>query len=236
MENTATAALMQMASVFQMELFPRLEEAVGQLNPQARLLTNAIATLAWDRYLPRHRRGRPAPHRKSLLTAFLAKAIYNFPTTRDLLDRLRQDGQLRILCGWHTSTQVPSESTFSRAFALFAKQRIPEHLHEALIRLTVRDKLFGHIARDSTAITARERVAAKKKQKIAENKICKAGKKTKGKPSSPAELPPSRRRPKMARRKKKPGKHPRSKASDRGTVVQRRRSVPGTSGSGAARK
>ena len=209
MENTATQALMQMASAFQLELFPRLEEELGPLSPQARLLTSAIATLAWDRCLPQYRRGRPAPHRKSLLTAFLAKAIYNFPTTRDLLDRLQCDSQLRNLCGWCEVAKVPSESSFSRAFALFSKQRIAEHLHEALLRRTVTGKLFGHIARDSTAIHARERLPRKKSAKKQAKQPQKPKKDTK---SCKAE-------------KKKKGKHSRAKAALRGTAIQRQRKM-----------
>jgi len=34
---------------------------------------------------------------------------------------------------------------------------LPQFVHEALIRETQKDRLIGHIARDSTAIEARER-------------------------------------------------------------------------------
>jgi transposase-like protein DUF772 len=39
----------------------------------------------------RARTGRPAKDRAALATAFLAKAIFNLPTTRHLMDRLRVD-------------------------------------------------------------------------------------------------------------------------------------------------
>jgi hypothetical protein len=51
---------------------------------------------------------------------------------------------------------VPHESTFSRAFAEFAAMELPQFVHEALIASTQKDRLIGHIARDSTAIEARE--------------------------------------------------------------------------------
>lgn len=79
----------------------------------------------------------------ALATAFISKAILNLPTTRALIDRLRVDAALRQLCGWRSATAVPKECKFSRAFAEFAK--------------TERDRRIGHIARDSTAIPARER-------------------------------------------------------------------------------
>jgi len=60
---------------------------------------------------------------------------------------------------------VPSESTFSRAFADFARRKLPERIHEALVRLTQEKRIVGHIARDSTAIEARERFPETPRQK-----------------------------------------------------------------------
>jgi hypothetical protein len=74
-----------------------------------------------------------------------------------LLDALASDPQLRRICGWNEPWQVPHESTFSRAFDEFARMELPQFVHETLIRETQKDRLIGHIARDSTAIEARER-------------------------------------------------------------------------------
>lgn len=60
--------------------------------------------------------GRPAKDRAALAIAFLAKAILNLPTTRDLMSRLRVDDALRRVCGWPSAKAVPHESKFSRAF------------------------------------------------------------------------------------------------------------------------
>ena len=87
----------------------------------------------------------------------MAKAIYGFSTTRALLDALAHDAQLRKICGWSEARKVPHESTFSRAFDEFAKLQLPAFVHEALIRETQGERLIGHIARDATAIEARER-------------------------------------------------------------------------------
>ncbi len=38
--------------------------------------------------------------REEIARAFIAKSVYNFQTTRDLIDRLHIDRTLRILCGW----------------------------------------------------------------------------------------------------------------------------------------
>ena len=70
---------------------------------------------------------------------------------------LGNNAQLRRLCGWNQASQLPHESTFSRAFAEFASTELPQKLHETLIRPTQKQRLIGHISRDSTAIVARER-------------------------------------------------------------------------------
>jgi hypothetical protein len=68
------------------------------------------------------------------------------------------------MCGWEEKDQVPSEPTFSRAFREFAQSKLPERVHEALIKRMLPDHLFGHISQDSTEIEAREKPAAKKKR------------------------------------------------------------------------
>ena len=101
--------------------------------------------------------GRPSKDRLAVASAFVAKAVYGFSTTRQLLDALARDAQLRQICGWKEAWQVPHESTFSRAFDEFARMELPQFVHETLIRETQQDRLIGNIARDSTAIEARER-------------------------------------------------------------------------------
>ncbi|HWF07632.1 MAG TPA: transposase, partial [Bryobacteraceae bacterium] len=149
--------------------------------------------------------GRPARDRAALATAFLAKAILNLPTTRDLISRLRVDDALRRFCGWSSVSALPHESKFSRAFAEFAHTELPQQLHEAVIAATQRDRLIGHIARDSTAIPARERFPETAKQKAAKRRE-------------------ARRLKQQARgRKKAKPVIVRAKASDRGTRIQRQR-------------
>ena len=73
----------------------------------------------------------------------MAKVLYNMPTTRVLLDRLESDEKVRRICGWERKSDIPSESTFSRAFAEFAEGRLPERVHEALIERTHQEHLVG---------------------------------------------------------------------------------------------
>ena len=55
--------------------------------------------------------------------------------------------------------RLPDEASIERAFAEFAKSRLAERVHEALIKAHLFDELIGHISRDGTAIEARERPA-----------------------------------------------------------------------------
>ena len=69
-------------------------------------------------------------NREQCARAFIAKSIYNFQTTRDLIDRLYVDRTLRILCGWRYTNSIPSESTFSRAFNEISELNIAQKAHE----------------------------------------------------------------------------------------------------------
>lgn len=159
MQSTLRERLEQFSHLNQTVLFERLEGEVGRLSGKGRLLVSVLGMISLSRYLAPSRgwRGRPSKDRQALAAAFLAKAILGLETTRHLLERLRTDAQLRCLCGWHAAHQLPHEATFSRAFAEFAKSELPQRLHEALVVDTQKDRLIGHIARDSTAIETRER-------------------------------------------------------------------------------
>jgi hypothetical protein len=159
MQSTPRERLLQFANVLQTVLFERLAVEVGPLSEKAQRLIAVLSMLPLSRYVAASRGwvGRPAKDRQALVTAFLAKAVYGLETTRQVLERLRCDRQLRCLCGWNTVRQIPHESTFSRAFAEFAQTELPQHLHQSLIASTQRGRLIGHIARDSTAIEAREK-------------------------------------------------------------------------------
>ena len=68
---------------------------------------------------------------------------------------------LRRILGWERSAQVPSEATFSRAFAQFAQGDLPDKLHAALIERALAGRIIGAIARDATEIEAREKPVEK---------------------------------------------------------------------------
>ena len=95
--------------------------------------------------------GRPEEDRAALARAFIAKAVFDIPTTRGLIERLEVDGRLCRLCGWSGAGRLPSEATFSRAFSEFAESGLASRLHETLIVRTMDGHLVEHISRDATA-------------------------------------------------------------------------------------
>lgn len=150
------------------DLFPWLEERLGPLGERHQLLVKVLAMARIEAFTPHWHglSGRPPSERAALARSFVAKAVFNLTTTRLLIEYLGADKSLRRLCGW--TRTIPSESTFSRAFAEFAASDLPSRVHEAMIAATQKDRLVGHVSRDSTAIEAREkpvRVVAPEKPK-----------------------------------------------------------------------
>lgn len=136
------------------EVFP---EGLTRLHGQFMWLLEVVPVRQFVDSPWRCGRGRRQQDRRPLLRAFLAKAWFDFPTTVALRDRLLVDRTLRQLCGWEQRREVPSASTFSRAFAVFARRKVWDELHTALVAAYAGTTLFWHISRDSTAIPARER-------------------------------------------------------------------------------
>ena len=140
-------------------LFPWLKEELGEVTEKQQQLISILERVRVEEFLvstyglP----GRPQEDRTAIARAFVAKMVYNMPTTRVLLERLETDRTLRRLCGWERKDEVPKEWTFSRAFGEFAEHRLPERVHEALIKQSYDGEIVGHLSRDSTAIEAREK-------------------------------------------------------------------------------
>jgi len=169
------------------ELLPWLDDAMdGPLTAHHRQFVSVLGLARIETFLPSWHGlvGRPPAERAALARSFIAKAVFNLPTTRLLIDMLSADTTLRRLCGWQRAGEVPSESTFSRAFAAFADSALPSRLHDALIEETHADRLVGHISRDSTAIAAREKPA-----KSAEPKPPAQAKRKRGRPRKGEERP-----------------------------------------------
>ncbi len=153
-------------------LFPWLAAELGELSEKQKQLVKILELLQIEQFVKGQQGvlGRPLEDRQAIARAFLAKAVYNLETTRQLLERLANDQTLRRLCGWERASALPSEATFSRAFAEFAQSQLPARVHEALIEKYEKPRLVGHISRDATAINAREKAAKKVKKAAPEAK------------------------------------------------------------------
>lgn len=178
---------MQMLSLhwFQIQdtLFPNLKEEVGPMGCNHERLISIIELSGVMGFIGKmyrgHTGGRPCDDRVEIAIAFLAKHVFNLATTRALIDRLHYDGVLRRLCGWERKDHIPSESKFSRVFKEFSKMNIMEALLDCVVAKYHRDRIIGHVRRDSTEIDAREK-AAKKSKSV--NKEVKPVPKKRGRP------------------------------------------------------
>lgn len=143
----------------QRSLFPWLEEEIGELTGKEQKLVAILELVRVERFtaVSGSLRGRPPKKRAAVARAFVAKAAYNMPTTRALLDRLACDKKLRRICGWEKKGEISSESTFSRAFAEFSESQLPAFVHQAMIAENLSEEIISHISRDSTEIEAREK-------------------------------------------------------------------------------
>lgn len=157
----------------QKKLFPILEEEIGPLTEKQQKLIKILEMIRIEAFVKINRgyRGRPEDDRQSIARAFVARSVYNISETKELRERILSDKSLRQICGWDSKNEVPSESTFSRAFNEFSMSELPQRVHKALIERDLSNQLIGHISRDSTAIEVREkphkstRKSKKKKKK-----------------------------------------------------------------------
>jgi IS5 family transposase len=143
----------------QTTLFPFLETAGLPLTPELKRLVAILDLLRIEEALPPRRAsqvGAPPKDRAPLARAFLVKQYLNLPGTKALRERLRTDDTLRRICGWATAQALPSEATFSRAFAVFADLGLADLVHADRVRAWLGDTLVWHQALDATDIAGRE--------------------------------------------------------------------------------
>jgi len=149
----------------QCDLFPMVEEELGELTAKMKEFLRIIELLQPSRFIKGvlcwSGLGRPMESREKMLRAFFLKAVYDLPTTKVLIENLRTNPSWRRLCGWEFPGHVPSEPTFSRAFKEFAEQNLLDQMHDKLVTENYADKIVGHASMDSTAITGREKSCRK---------------------------------------------------------------------------
>ncbi len=165
MNTTQRKGIMQRWNSIQYELLPELRHETGSLTPK---LEKLVHILEWVRIEEFVRStwggcGRPEHDRGMLANAFVAKAVLGIATTAGVIERLAMDRALKRICGFSMWRKLPSEATFSRAFAEFAEVGLAEHTHAALVKEMLGEQLIGHISRDGTAIEAREKPAKREK-------------------------------------------------------------------------
>jgi len=168
------AFISQIWSNIQSFLFPMLEEELGPLSKKEQQFVRVCELCDLGCFLAPYewkRKGRPLSSRLAIAKAFIAKMVYNCANTRVLIDHITQSPSLRRLCGWETRSEIPSESTFSRAFDEFATGELPQKIHESMIESCYNPKLAGHISRDSSAIDAREKATPKPKEESKESSV-----------------------------------------------------------------
>ncbi len=186
---TLSDQLKQFMRVMQGSLFGVLQEQLGPLSDKLQKFVAVLNMIQIEAMVASWSGGvgRPAADRRAIARAFVAKAVYNMSTTRQLLDRLANDAALRRICGWESRREIPHESQFSRAFADFAASELPQRLHELLIESTQKDRLIGHISRDSTEIEAREKPQPKAVAITPPEPVRKPGRPKKGEQAPPPE-------------------------------------------------
>lgn len=182
----------------QASLFPWLEDELGPLSDRLELLVSILDVLGLEAFVRSTRSGpgRPPEDRQALARAFVAKAVLGLDTTVALIDRLQVDRPLRRLCGWNGRSAIPSEATFSRAFAEFASGDLAGRVHEAIVKQALGDRIIGHVARDSTEIEARERPE--------KNDPPPASTPSTTEPPAPTETKPKRGRPRKGETRSRP--------------------------------
>ncbi len=154
-------------------LFPELKESlrIEEFSSKESKLIRVLDFAEIEQYIVSTSSTNTPKSREQIARAFIAKSVYNFQTTRDLIDRLRIDRTLRIICGWRYSKEIPSEATFSRAFAEISKMQIAQKTHEQFVKEYLSDKIFFYNATDATKIPLREKAVKKEKVEIVKHKV-----------------------------------------------------------------
>ena len=107
-------------NTIQTQLFPSLEQELDPLSEKEREFVQVVCLLDLPSHMKQYRWqgfGRKKKSRLSIAKAFVAKSVYQFETTDILIEYLNGCKNIRRLCGWERSGEIPSRATFSRAFS-----------------------------------------------------------------------------------------------------------------------
>ena len=173
----------------QKSLFPRLEEVDIQMTPKLHRLVEILELLRIEEFVKRpssNVRGVKPKDRRYLARAFIAFYYYGGNDRNAFCGRLLVDANLRKVCGWEYTNDVPSPSTFSRTFNTFAETFLADTTHISKVKEFFENELVWHSAIDSSAISVREKPIKNLKK---DEELPKEKKKRgpRGKDASPAE-------------------------------------------------
>ncbi|RLF60800.1 MAG: IS5/IS1182 family transposase [Thermoplasmata archaeon] len=144
-------------------LFPELQEQLGILSSKEEKLIKILDFAEIEKNITVVKITNTPKDREEMARSFIAKSVYNLQTTRDLIDRLKIDRTLRVLCGWRYAKDIPSEAKFSRVFDELSELRIAQKTHQQFIQEYLFDTIFMYSASDATAIEMRQKAVKKDK-------------------------------------------------------------------------
>ncbi len=132
--------------------FPWIVEEIGDISEKQQQLISILELLRVEEHTPSSNAlvGRVESDSSPIARVCVAKSVYNMPTPRMLIERLKSDIKIRRICGWERKSDIPKEFTFSCAFAEFSNNHLTERVQKALITYCYKDDIIGHLSRDST--------------------------------------------------------------------------------------
>jgi len=138
-------------------LFPELKEQLGTLSTKEEKLIKILDFAQIEKNITVATITNTPKDREEIARAFIAKSVYNIQTTRDLLDRLKSDRTLRVICGWRYVRDIPSEAKFSRVFTELSDLKIAQKTHEKFVEEYLSNMIFMYNASDSTKIPLKQK-------------------------------------------------------------------------------
>ena len=153
-----TRNFLRLWSAVAQRMFPFMMEELGELDDIARLFVMLCESVVKPEdfdYAKWNGIGRPKTSRTAVFKAFLFKALYDIPTTKELVRRLRHDVLARRLCGWNSVGDVPSEGQFSVVNKEFAERGFAEKWFGDYVRTYVEGDSCATVSYDSAPISVR---------------------------------------------------------------------------------
>jgi hypothetical protein len=122
----------------QQSLFPCIEENCWlPLTDKEKHLIKMLEFIGLEKRIRTSKNsfGRPRAERKAIARCFIAKSVLRYKTIGDLIYELNSNPHLRVVCGFRRIADIPSESTFWRAFAELAHSELGTRAHNTFTNL-----------------------------------------------------------------------------------------------------